>query len=87
MSAVGMFGEGGGWGIGTSVHTVSVLVGGIARKPGLVDDSVEPREFLSVTVAVDHDVVDGAPAARFLAAFREQVESGAGIETLGRTAA
>jgi pyruvate/2-oxoglutarate dehydrogenase complex dihydrolipoamide acyltransferase (E2) component len=77
-----MFGEGGGWGIGTSVHTVQLLVGGIDEKPGVVDGRVEPRELLSVTLSFDHDVVDGAPAARFASRLQELVESGAGLDDL-----
>jgi pyruvate/2-oxoglutarate dehydrogenase complex dihydrolipoamide acyltransferase (E2) component len=80
LTAVGMFGEGGGWGIGTSVHTVQLLVGGIAEKPGVVDGRIEPREYLSVTLAFDHDVVDGAPAARFATRLETLVESGYGLE-------
>jgi pyruvate/2-oxoglutarate dehydrogenase complex dihydrolipoamide acyltransferase (E2) component len=82
LTAVGMFGEGGGWGIGPSVHTVQLLVGGIDEKPGVVDGRVEPRELLSVTLSFDHDVVDGAPAARFASRLQELVESGAGLDDL-----
>ena len=31
-----------------------------------MDRRIEPREFLSLTLAFDHDVIDGAPAARFV---------------------
>jgi len=41
------------------------------------------REVLSVTISVDHDIVDGAPAARFVAHFRQLMEDGAGLETVG----
>jgi len=74
ISAVGMFGKGGGWGIPLASNTLSVMVGGIALKPGVVDGRIEPREYLSITVSFDHDVVDGAPAARFVAALRRSVE-------------
>jgi hypothetical protein len=36
MSAVGMFGIGGGWGIPVSSHTLQLTLGGIAEKPGIV---------------------------------------------------
>ena len=39
------------------------------------DGRVESREYLSLTVSVDHDVVNGAPVARFISRFRESVES------------
>jgi pyruvate/2-oxoglutarate dehydrogenase complex dihydrolipoamide acyltransferase (E2) component len=75
VTAVGMFGTGAGWAVGiVPLHTLALTVGGITRKPGIVDGRIEPREVLSLTASVDHDVVDGAPAARFLARLREIVE-------------
>jgi pyruvate/2-oxoglutarate dehydrogenase complex dihydrolipoamide acyltransferase (E2) component len=29
------------------------------------EERIEVREVLSMTISVDHDVIDGAPAARF----------------------
>jgi pyruvate/2-oxoglutarate dehydrogenase complex dihydrolipoamide acyltransferase (E2) component len=81
VSAVGMFGTGGGWGIGiVPLHTLAATLGGIARKPGVVGERIEVREYLSLTVSVDHDIVDGAPAARFVQALRELVEDARGLE-------
>ncbi len=79
LAAVGMFGKGGGWGIPMPLHTLNLTLGGMATKPGIVDGRIEPREFLSVTLSFDHDVVDGAPAARFANCLRELVESGYGL--------
>jgi pyruvate/2-oxoglutarate dehydrogenase complex dihydrolipoamide acyltransferase (E2) component len=79
VTSVGMFGRGGGWGIALQVHTLNVVVGGIAVRPGLVDGAVEPREMLHLTVSFDHDIVDGAPAARFTARLRELMEEAAGL--------
>jgi pyruvate/2-oxoglutarate dehydrogenase complex dihydrolipoamide acyltransferase (E2) component len=79
MTAVGMFGSGGGWGIPVSNHTLQVTLGGIAEKPGVVDGRIEVREYLSVTISFDHDVVDGAPAARFTQRLKELIESGYGL--------
>ena len=78
VSAIGMFGDGGGWGLPVPNHTLQVTLGGIARKPVLIDDRVEVREMLSVTISIDHDMIDGAPAARFTQRLRELVESGHG---------
>jgi pyruvate/2-oxoglutarate dehydrogenase complex dihydrolipoamide acyltransferase (E2) component len=81
VTAVGMFGLGGGWGIGiVPLHTLAVTVGGIAQKPGVIDGRIEIREYLQLTVSVDHDIVDGAPAARFAGLLRELIESAHGIE-------
>jgi pyruvate/2-oxoglutarate dehydrogenase complex dihydrolipoamide acyltransferase (E2) component len=79
LTAVGMFGEGGGWGIPFPAHTLVVTLGGIAEKPVAVDGIIEIGEMLSVTVSFDHDIVDGAPAARFTSQFKSLIESGYGL--------
>lgn len=76
LTSVGMFGSGAGWGLALPTHTLGITVGGIAEKPGFVDGQVEPREILHVTLDFDHDIVDGAPAARFAQRFAEIVEAG-----------
>ncbi len=80
VSSVGMFSTGSGWAISPSYHTLQLTVGGIAEKPVLVDGEVEPREYLNITVTLDHDVVDGAPAARFVERLKELIESAQAIE-------
>jgi pyruvate/2-oxoglutarate dehydrogenase complex dihydrolipoamide acyltransferase (E2) component len=80
VTAVGMFGEGGGWGIPVPLYTLNITLGGIATKPGIVDGRIEPREYLHVTLSFDHVIVDGAPAARFADRLRRLVESGQGLE-------
>ena len=80
VTAVGMFGKGGGWGIPMANYTLSVTVGGIVKKPGVVEDKIAIREYLDLTLSIDHDIVDGAPAARFVQTFRELLESGYGLE-------
>ncbi len=79
VTAVGMFGAGAGWGIGFQLHTLSVVVGGIARRPIFFQGVLVEREFLQLTVSVDHDIVDGAPAARFVGRLRELLLTGDGI--------
>jgi pyruvate/2-oxoglutarate dehydrogenase complex dihydrolipoamide acyltransferase (E2) component len=79
VTAVGMFGKGGGWGIPVSNFTTTVTVGGISRKPGVVEDRIETREFVDLTISIDHDVVDGAPIARFVNDFRNLIEIGYGL--------
>jgi len=79
LTSVGMFGNGVGWGIPVTNHTLQVTLGSIAEKPGVVNGRIEFREYLSVTVSFDHDIVDGAPAARFIQRFKELIESGYGL--------
>jgi pyruvate/2-oxoglutarate dehydrogenase complex dihydrolipoamide acyltransferase (E2) component len=82
VSAVGMFaGRGGGWAVAiVPLHTLALTLGGIVERPALVAGAVVAHEYLDVTVSVDHDVVDGAPAARFVHALRSSIESGAGLD-------
>jgi len=80
LTAVGMFATGGFWGIPVPNHTLQVTLGGIAEKPGVVDGRVRVREYLSVTISIDHDVVDGAPAARFAQMLKEIVEGGSELD-------
>lgn len=82
VTAVGMFGKGGGWAITMPNFTLTVAVGGISRKPGVVDDQIAIREYLNITASIDHDIVDGAPAARFAQTFRELLEGAYGLKDL-----
>jgi pyruvate/2-oxoglutarate dehydrogenase complex dihydrolipoamide acyltransferase (E2) component len=79
ITAVGMFGKGSGWGIPTAAHTLDITLGGIGEKAVRVDGQVEFREYLSMTISVDHDVIDGAPATRFALRLKELIESGYGL--------
>lgn len=75
LTAPGMFGKGGGWGVPTTINTLTVTTGGVATKPGVVDGAIVPRDYLDMTISFDHDVVDGGPAARFASCLRDIVES------------
>ena len=79
ISAVGMFGKGTGWGIPVPTYNLSITIGGISEKPGVVKGQVEVREYLYITASFNHDIIDGAPAARFMQRFRELIESGYGL--------
>jgi pyruvate/2-oxoglutarate dehydrogenase complex dihydrolipoamide acyltransferase (E2) component len=80
ITSVGMFGEGhSGWGIFPATEVLGLVVGSIAWKPAVVEGRIEPREILHLTVAFDHDVIDGAPAARFTRRLVELIESGYGL--------
>jgi pyruvate/2-oxoglutarate dehydrogenase complex dihydrolipoamide acyltransferase (E2) component len=79
VTAVGMFGRGTGWGVAPMAHTLTLVVGGLDSKPGVVGTRIEPREYLCLTLTMDHDVIDGAPATRFTNRFKQLVETGAGL--------
>ena len=79
ITSVGMFGNVAGWGIPLAAHTLCVTVGGIESKPVLHNGELQEREHLCLTVTFDHDIVDGAPAARFIQRFVALVQAGAGL--------
>jgi pyruvate/2-oxoglutarate dehydrogenase complex dihydrolipoamide acyltransferase (E2) component len=60
--------------------TLTVTVGGIAKKPGVLEDRIEIQEYLDTTISIDHDIVDGAPMVRFVNYFRKRIETGVGLE-------
>ena len=83
ISSVGMFVHDGGWGIPAAAPTpLSVTVGGIGQKLALVEGKVTVRDSLYLTISVDHDLVDGAPAARFTQRLKDLIESAYGLEAL-----
>jgi pyruvate/2-oxoglutarate dehydrogenase complex dihydrolipoamide acyltransferase (E2) component len=76
VTSVGMFGGGGGLAISPpTVMSLEMVVGGISRRPRVIGDAIEPREVIDITMVIDHVVVDGGPATRFVRDLRELVES------------
>ncbi len=82
VTSIGSAGKGGGqgWAVPIGLHPLIVTVGGIARKPGLDGEAIAVRELLDLTLLFDHEVIDGAPVARFIRRLKELLESGFGLE-------
>jgi len=81
VTSVGMFAGGGGFGITPlSLMSAGVVVGGMSQRPRVVDGQIAIRDVLDLTLVIDHNVVDGAPAARFAAEFRDLLESAAVLQ-------
>lgn len=76
VTSVGMMGNIKGWVIPSSIHSVCFAIGSIVRKPGALKDKIEIREYLEMTILIDHDVMDGAPAARFVSRLTDLIEKG-----------
>ena len=81
VTSVGMIGRINGWFIHKSVHPVSFGVGSILKKPVVLDNEIQVREILNMTILVDHDVIDGAPMVRFLDELTSYIEEGKEIST------
>ena len=52
-----------------------MAVGMSSKRPVIIDDKVEIRTIMDVTLSCDHRVVDGAVGAEFLAAFKKYIEA------------
>jgi pyruvate/2-oxoglutarate dehydrogenase complex dihydrolipoamide acyltransferase (E2) component len=76
VTAVGMFSKEAIWCIPHGSATVLVTIGSISKKVVEVDGCLVSREHLCLTVSFDHNIVDGAPASRFMNQFIETVKSG-----------
>jgi pyruvate/2-oxoglutarate dehydrogenase complex dihydrolipoamide acyltransferase (E2) component len=75
VTAVGMFAGGGGFALAPpTLASTLVVVGGLSRRPRVVGEQIAVRDVLDVTVTIDHNVVDGAPATRFGADLRRRLE-------------
>jgi hypothetical protein len=85
VSSLAMFGRATGWALPVPNHSLQITLGGVGEKPAVVappgggTHQVAVRQMLSVTVSFDHDVIDGAPAARFTQRLKEMVEGGEGL--------
>jgi pyruvate/2-oxoglutarate dehydrogenase complex dihydrolipoamide acyltransferase (E2) component len=80
VTSISMFGGSGmSWGIPIGIHPLLVAVGGITKRPGVIDEQIVIREYVGLTVMFDHDVTDGAPVARFIGYLRKLMESGYGL--------
>lgn len=72
--------KGYGWAIPIGIHPLIIALGNIVKKPGITEDEITIREFLSMTVLFDHDVTDGVPAAHFVQRLSELLEQGFGLD-------
>jgi pyruvate/2-oxoglutarate dehydrogenase complex dihydrolipoamide acyltransferase (E2) component len=76
VTAVGMFAGGGGFAIAPlTLMSLQIVIGGLSTRPRVVGGQIVARDVLDLTVTIDHNVVDGAPAARFGARLRELIEN------------
>jgi hypothetical protein len=74
-----MFGRVAGWALGPNFHPLGLLAGGIAERPVVAAGRVAAHEYLSLTLDFDHEVIDGAPAARFAQHLATLIEGGHGL--------
>jgi pyruvate dehydrogenase E2 component (dihydrolipoamide acetyltransferase) len=74
ISNLGMFGVEHFTAIINPPESAILAVGATTREPTVVGDALEPRYRLRYTLSVDHRVIDGALAARFLQTLTSLIE-------------
>ena len=52
-----------------------LMVGEVYKAPAFVGDRIEPKQFMEISVAVDHRIIDGADGARYLQRLKEIIEN------------
>ena len=53
-----------------------LAVGGISKRCARIDRQVEEREHFCLTASFNHDLIDGAAAARFISRLMETLSHG-----------
>jgi pyruvate/2-oxoglutarate dehydrogenase complex dihydrolipoamide acyltransferase (E2) component len=81
VTAVGMYSKDPVWFIPHGTATVLVTVGSINKKVVEIANQFVCHEHLCLTVSFDHNIVDGAPASRFMNQFIETIKSGKLLHT------
>ncbi|MHA2423656.1 MAG: dihydrolipoamide acetyltransferase family protein [Candidatus Thorarchaeota archaeon] len=56
-------------------ETAILALGQIKKKPVVIDDMIAIRHMMMASCAVDHRILDGAPAGQFLQALKETLEN------------
>lgn len=81
FTSIGMKGTINGWFIPISVHPVCFGISSVTRKPVVKGNELIIREILNMTILLDHDVIDGAPMARFISNLSRNIQEGIGLST------
>lgn len=76
VTSVGMFSKEAVWFIPHGSATVLLTVGSIGSKVVEINGEFVSREHLCLTASFDHDIIDGAPASRFMNQLLETIKSG-----------
>ena len=79
ITTAGMVGHTRGWIIPFGMHPLCFAFGSLNEQAAVYRGEIQKREILHLTVLIDHDVVDGVPAARFVDDLVKKLQSGFGL--------
>ena len=76
-TAIGMMGFDGWLFILGGHYTTQIAIGGITKKVVMEAGKTQQKEFLRLVISVDHDIIDGAPLARFASKMADMLKNAA----------
>lgn len=79
VTTAGMAGHTRGWIMPLSMHPLNLAFGSLNEQATVMRGVIQIREILHLTVSVDHDVIDGVPAAKFVDDLVTKLEQGHGL--------
>lgn len=81
VTSVGKFASlpGSGFTFTTGPRAATFVVGAAVKKPWVVSGEIVVRDILSLSLMLDHDMLDGGDAARFAVRLAQLIESADGL--------
>lgn len=79
ITTAGMIGHTRGWIIPFSMHPLCLALGSLNEQATVYRGEIQKREILHLTVLIDHDVIDGVPAAKFVDDLVKKLQTGFGL--------
>jgi pyruvate/2-oxoglutarate dehydrogenase complex dihydrolipoamide acyltransferase (E2) component len=79
ITTAGMVGHTKGWIVPFGMHPLCLALDTLNEQPCVYKGEIQKREILHLTVLIDHDVIDGVPAARFVDDLVKKLEKGYGL--------
>jgi pyruvate/2-oxoglutarate dehydrogenase complex dihydrolipoamide acyltransferase (E2) component len=64
----------------TGPRAATFAIGSVVEKPCVHDRDIRARSILSLSIMVNHDLVDGGPAARFATRLQQLIQSAEGLK-------
>ena len=80
ITTVGMIGHTRGWIMPFGMHPLCLALGSLNEQAAVYKGEIQKREILHLTVLIDHDVIDGVPAARFVDDLVKKLQAGSGLQ-------
>ncbi len=84
ITSVAMAGNTAAWALPISIQPLCFALGSVTKRAVMVNGKAQARDFLALTVMFDHDVIDGAPAGRFVSHLSRMVGQAHALQELAQ---